>query len=343
MSLPKVFLVVSLVLFSIIGIVALGKKNPEQKDVSLVVAKEEVDLSLFADAKSTPSPELPIEPAFKDPVVDCAQEEAKPVVIEHDPEEEGLQALFVKGSSCPIVETITYKRHVPWKHRRAAWLADYAQHYKTSLDFIYRSLNGGRGYSAVNVTDGARFNVFKKDVPFRFHLIVSISSCRLRAYYVLPKEKKAVFLKSYEVCLGKKDASKPSTCLTPLGTYSLGDRVATFRPKMMGKHKGKTIESIQVFGSYWVPFEKQIDGCTEPAKGYGIHGTPIVRDSTSGTLEEDTSSIGHYESDGCIRLSGKDMQELFSLVSTQKSFVEIVPSFDRSKLLQGDIINEEQT
>ena len=63
--------------------------------------------------------------------------------------------------------------------------------------------------------------------------------------------------------------------LTPVGMYELGSRVAVFRPRMMGMYKGKKIELMQVFGCHWIPFEKEIEGCSEPAKGFGIHGTPM--------------------------------------------------------------------
>jgi lipoprotein-anchoring transpeptidase ErfK/SrfK len=345
MSLPKVFLIVSFALFSLIGGIALCKKKSSRPAEKVhVVAQEEVDLSRLAVESVQSLPEAPFtETLSKDPVVECAHEEEKPVVIEHEPEENGLSALFVKGTACPIVETITYKRRAPWKTRGPAWLVDYANHYKTSLDFIYASLNGGRDFKQVTVSDGARFNVLRNDIDFRFHLIVSLSACRLRLYYVIPEQKKAVFLKSYSVCLGKKDSSKSSECLTPLGMYQLGEKTATFRPKMTGMHKGKKIELIQVFGGYWMPFEKTIGECTEPARGFGIHGTPILRDANSGALKEDNSSLGQYESDGCIRLAGKDIQELFAVVSTHKTYVELVPSFDQSRLLQGEIVKEEST
>lgn len=343
MSLPRIFLTVSLALFSIIGCLALFKKSPSQGPQKIqVVAEEEVDLSQLAVEPAQPVKELSsVETLSKDPVVECVQEEEKPVVIEHDPEGNGLAELFVKGTSCPIVETITYKRRTSWKPHGSAWLMDYANHYKTPLDFIYASLNGGKSFKPATPSDGARFNVFKNSLDFRFHLIVSLSACRLRLYYVIPQEKKAVFLKGYPVCLGRKDPAKTSECLTPLGIYQLGDRIATFRPKMMGMHKGKKVELIQIFGGYWIPFEKTIGDCTEPARGYGIHGTPILRDPQTGALREDNSSIGHFESDGCIRLGGSDMQELFAVISSHNTYIEIVPSFDQSKLLQGEILNEE--
>jgi hypothetical protein len=63
----------------------------------------------------------------------------------------------------------------------------------------------------------------------------------------------------------------------------------------------------------------------------------MCRRQQGGDLEEDNSSIGHSESDGCIRLTGKDMKELFSVISTRTTFVEIVQAFQQSKLLRGEI------
>ena len=336
MSLPKIFLLVSASLFGIIGVLALvkGKSTPSPKEQLVPVVRQEVDLSLLNHPKEpvrvVPSPRInpppPPQPA-----------EERPVVIEHDTETEGLSTLFSKNSNCPIVETVVYKSHVPWKHHRLAWLIDYAQYYKTPLDFIYGGLNGNGDFSPKNVSDGTAIRVLKKDLPFRFHIVVSLSSCRLRLYYVIPKDRRAVFLKSYQVGLGRKDSSKASGHLTPTGLYQLGMRVGVFRPKMTGMYRGKKVELMRVFGGYWLPFEREIRGCSEPAKGLGIHGVPMNRDEQTGALVENPSSLGHYESDGCIRLAGNDIHELFAIVSTRETFVEIVPSFQQSMLMRGEI------
>jgi hypothetical protein len=104
----------------------------------------------------------------------------------------------------------------------------------------------------------------------------------------------------------------------------------------MGMYKGKKIEMITVFGTHWIPFETECEGCTDQAKGLGIHGVPIKRNE-AGALEENSGCLGHFESDGCIRLSKKDVEELFSVISTRKTFVEIVPDFHKSKLLSGEL------
>jgi hypothetical protein len=341
MSLPKLFLTVSVALFVIIGSLALMKRSGSEKTSSPASSpvKQEVDLSLLIrthevrQAQTAPQQTELLSPALSS--VQPAEE--RPLVIEHDAEPEGLSVLFSKGSCCQIVETISYKSHVPWKRHRPAWLIDYANYYTTPLDFIYRSFNGNRDATPTAIADGMQFNVFRRDLDFRFHIVVSLSSCRIRLYYVIPQERRVVFLKSYQVCVGRKDASHASGCLTPIGMYQLGPRVAVFRPKMMGMYKGKQIELMKVFGLHWIPFEKEIEGCSEPAKGFGIHGTPICRGEQGDELEEDNSSIGRCESDGCIRLAGKDMKELFSVVSTRTTYVEIVQAFQQSKLLRGEI------
>lgn len=339
MSLPKLFLTVSVALFVIIGSLALIKRSGSEKNSTPPPPpiQQEVELSLLNRVHEVGRPVLaPQQTELQSPTLTSVREaQDRPVVIEHDAEPEGLFALFSKGSGCPIVETISYKSHVPWKGNRPAWLIDYANYYKTPLDFIYRSLNGSG--EVTPIAEGMQFNAFRRDLDFRFHIVVSLSSCRIRLYYVIPQERHVVFLKSYQVCVGRKDPSHDSLSLTPVGMYELGSRVAVFRPRMMGMYKGKQVELMQVFGSHWIPFEKEIEGCSEPAKGFGIHGTPMCRAEGGSELEEDNSSIGRCESDGCIRLAGKDMKELFSVVSTRPTYVEIVQSFQQSKLLRGEI------
>jgi len=327
MNLSRLFLIISVSLFVGIGFLSyLKKRVPVQEQTTNVTEYENIELSQLAPLSPPPSV-IPI------PTQEAEVE--KSVVIEHDEAPEGLAALFEKPSSSPLVQTIRYKSRVPWKPRRSAWLVDYARHYKTPVDFICKSLD--RGVNPTSLSEGVQFNVFRLDFDFRFHLLVSLNSCRMRLYYVIPHEKKVVFLKSYPVCLGKKASSSVSGSLTPLGVFQLGSRVAVFKPNMMGMHKNKRVELVQVFGTHWIPFEREIAGCSEPARGFGIHGTPMLRNARGG-LEEQLSSIGEFSSDGCIRLAGKDMQELFSVISTRKTYIEIVPSFQQSKLLNGELL-----
>jgi hypothetical protein len=226
----------------------------------------------------------------------------------------------------PIVETITYKSHVPWLKGRPAWLSDYASHYRTSRHFIARSLNGKADYLKQDMSEGARFNVLRSDLRLQFNLVIDISRCQLWLYYQDLTHGEKVLLKSYHVGLGRPDANSNSGLLTPLGCYSLGDKVAIFKPKAMGLHQGQKTELIRVFGTRWIPFEEALGSTTTPAKGYGIHGIPW-RENEKGEFAEDRSSIGSYTSDGCVRLATADMEEVFAIILTRPTVIEIVKDF----------------
>lgn len=371
MTLSRLFLLISLLLFGTIGVLAFAKNKKKNTTDSLPTEKvcaeskplvqqknsgrgeiqERVDFSLLqtnhvpapvSPSRSMGNAELGVDTASDQKEVKRHGEEAlrevAAVVIEHDDEPEAMSQLFIKGSDCPIIETVRYSSRVEWKPRKQAWLVDYATHYRTPLDFIVRSIAGRPGVEAPPVKEGQQFTVLRSNVSFYFHAVISFASMKLRLYYVLPKENKAVFLKSYPVCLGRKDSSKASGSLTPFGVYLLGSRVACFKPKMMGTHKGHRVELMQVFGTRWIPFEKEISGCTEPARGFGVHGAPFIRSEGEGSLSEDPSSIGTWASDGCIRLKKEDVEELFSVISTRSTYVEILPDFQESSLLKGQLL-----
>lgn len=340
MSFLKFVFVGSLVLFIALGAAAYVKKTSKK---SAEISSENVEIRQEVEIESlrnnTPEAKeslksLPTELSCEEPSV---QQQVQPVVIEHEDGEEALSTLFEKSSSCPIVQTIPYKSKVHWKQYSKAWLIDYAHHFKTPLGFICKMISGSYDAKNPQINEGQLINVFRTDVNFHFHAVVCFSSCTLRLYYVLPDKQKVVFLKKYSICLGRKDPSKPSQCLTPLGVYELGARTCVYQPRVMGIHKGKKVEMISVFGTHWIPFEKEIARCTSPAKGYGIHGTPMIRNDQTGELQEDNRSLGQYESDGCIRLSGRDILEVFSLISTRKTYVEIVSSFQDSQLFSGSL------
>jgi hypothetical protein len=128
---------------------------------------------------------------------------------------------------------------------------------------------------------------------------------------------------------------KSSGLLTPTGTYKLGNRIAVFKPKMMGWHKNKRVELVRVFGTRWIPFDREVEDCSEPAKGYGIHGTPWVYDEQRQAVFDDPSSIGGYQSDGCIRLKTADIEELYSVITTREAVVQIVTNVQHAKVPYG--------
>lgn len=296
----KVFIVGILLLFSAIGIMGWLKNRP---------AKEGPAESVQEMALGTSAAPIPIQ--------DVSQNEV--------PEVDRVHLLFALDSTeLPIVETVSFTSRVPWLKDRPAWIADYASHYETSRHFIARSLNKKQDYLTQKVHPGDRFNVFKAGKDIKFHLLVDLSKSRMWFYYLDGKEK--VLLKTYRVGLGKKDPHRTSGYLTPIGKYSLGEKIAIYKPGVTGFFQDEKVEMIRVFGTRWLPFEKEIEGCSEPAKGFGIHGVPWVSGS-DGLLTEERSKIGSYDSDGCIRMASDDIEEIFAIVITKPTTVEIVKEF----------------
>lgn len=324
MTLPKVLGLLSLVLFTLIGIIALFKRPQATMPLSMPI---QVPLEIDLDEQ--------IQTVTPAPVLVYVSKEKREVISNIDlPKADRIEEFFSKdGSQLPIVETIVYKSHVSWQKGRPAWLSDYASHYATSRHFIARSLNGKSDYFKQEIAEGDKFNILRKDKEVEFHLVVDTSRCLMWFYYTDLDDKEPVLLKTYQVGLGRLDAVKTSGLLTPLGKYTLGNRIAIYKPKMMGIHHGKKIEMITVFGTRWIPFEKEIGVCTEPAKGFGIHGTPWINNA-KGELADETSSIGKYESDGCIRLATPDIEELFAIIITKPTTIEIVRDFAESSVLK---------
>lgn len=342
----------SIALFSIIGIAAVAKKKSKQPAV------------VSAPLKVAETPVIAV-PAPAKPVVTIVSNNTKKIdskdkkkrdkerasalipstaVLpaafpqqaysskEDLPNIDRIFQLFSTGSSkLPIVETVNYSSSAPWLKGRPAWISDYAAHYNTSRHFIARSLNGKRDYLSQKVSEGSKFNVFRKDKKINFYLLVDVSRCKMALYYVDLDTNERVLLKTYRVGLGRLDASKPSGTATPLGRYTLGNRVAIYKPGMMGFYQDKSVEMVRVFGTRWIPLDQEIERVTSPAKGYGLQGAPWIMD-TSGQLIENRDVIGAYDSDGCIRLSLEDIEEIFSIVLTKQTFIEIVKDFHEAKL-----------
>lgn len=322
MSTAKYFLLGAGILFGVIGYIGY-KKQPQ--------AQEEPVLASSVRIQEIPIPEKKISktppPAIETPKI------ATPVSPDDLSNVDRIYQLFtLDASKLPIVETITYTSRVPWLKGRPAWISDYASHYETSRHFIARSLNKKADYFSQKIGPGDKFNVFKKDKNIEFHLLIDVSQNQMRFYYVDLDSKEHTLLKTYKVGLGRVDPQRKSGYLTPLGKYQLGDRIAIYKPGTMGFFQDKKSEMIRTFGTRWIPFEKEIDGCTEPAKGFGIHGAPWVNDPITGQLVEDRAKIGKYESDGCVRLAQEDIEELFSIIITKPTTVELVNNFAEAKI-----------
>ena len=331
MSFPKLLAIITVLLFGSIAIAAIFKKNNASDplaETEIVLAPVAIDEDDWGNdtAKEEESQEFHATASVKE-LAEKPANSTLPV-----PDANRVDEFFnTRGQKFPVVETITYKKKVPWLKGRAAWIADYASHFKTSRHFIARSLNGKPLYDKQDVADGDRFNVFKEDANLSFYLLVDLQRSKMWFYYLDENTNERVLVKTYQVGLGRMENDYESGSLTPLGKYSLGEKIAVYRPKTMGFYQGDKVEMIRVFGTRWIPFDDELDQCTAPAKGFGIHGLPLMPNSR-GELVESSDTIGKYASDGCIRLTTKDMEELFSIIITKPAVIEIVKHFHEAKL-----------
>jgi len=331
----RVLAIFALVLFSLIGVLALMKKKETQNQqvVTLIPTEQAVPIDL----------ELDEEPVEIEPAPNKGEDEPKPeassypLSAESLPTANRIDELFVPSDlqSFPFIKTITYKSKVPWLEGRPAWISDYATHFKTSRHFIGRSLHGKGQYYKQEVSNGQRFNILDPERETEFYLLVDLSTAKLWLYaYDVPSHKKWL-IKDYTVGLGRQDPLKSSGLLTPKGKYLLGDRIAAYTPKSMGPFNGDKVPLITVFGTRWIPFEKEIAGTTAPARGLGLHGAPWVTNS-EGVLEENKESIGTYTSDGCVRMRSDDIEEIYALIATKPTYIELVSHFTDGKIPGDD-------
>lgn len=355
MTFPKFLVIASVLLFVTIGVLAFvksGKSSSVSTSEATVSSSTSAPIAIAlereiqvvptpakvksdAPAKVTSTPLTPSNISTSSTTSNATSNSSpfvSPAIDTPLPDADLIYQLFNKGEpKLPFVKTITYKSRVSWLKGRPAWLSDYASYYGTSRHFIARSLNGKPDYLKQDIVEGDSFNVFVKDKNIQFYLLIDISRSKMWFYVFDQDAKELTLLKTYRVGLGRFDSQRASGLLTPLGKYSLGNKVAIYRPKVEGYYNGRKIEMMRVFGSRWIPFEKEISGCTAPAKGLGIHGVPWVA-NPSGGLSEDTSSLGKFESDGCVRLATADVEELFAILLTKPTVVELVKDYFDAKL-----------
>lgn len=325
MKIAKYFLLGAGITFGVIGFIGYKKQNAKEDALASVNPTLVQEMAIpEKTVQKSPTPT---------PIVAATPSASTAASLDVTSNIDRIQQLFALDSSkLPIVETITYTSRVPWLKGRPAWISDYASHYQTSRHFIARSLNKKADYFSQKVGPGDKFNVFRKDKNIQFHLLIDLSKNQMRFYYIDPDAKEHTLLKTYQVGVGRVDPQKKSGYLTPVGKYQLGDRIAIYKPGTMGFFQDKKSEMIRIFGTRWIPFEKEIEGCSEPAKGFGIHGAPWITDPVTNQLIEDKTKIGKYDSDGCIRLSQEDMEELFSIIITKPTTVELVQSFSEAQI-----------
>lgn len=325
MTFPRLILILAIVLFGSIGIAAFfkGKTSQKTKATEIVLGTEVREVPI-AITPPTPPPAAKTNPPLQ-----------KPRSL---PQADRIAEFFNRGTpQFPIVQTVSYKSRVTWLQGRPAWLADYSNHFHTSRHFIARSLNGKPDYYKQDIVEGDRFNVLNPDRKIEFYLLVDVPRAKMWFYYLDQDTKERVLVKNYDVGVGRLDSASASGYLTPLGKYTLGERTAVFKPKMMGFHNGQRIEMMTVFGTRWIPFEGELEGCTAPAKGFGLHGTPWIRDESSGKFADDSSGLGRHVSDGCIRIATTDMEELYSIIISRPTTVELVRDY-----FDADLPGEEE-
>jgi len=328
LSLPRIILYSSAFLLGAIGVVGLvkkmSKKEAPSSDLSAKILSKQPPHTLPDKPKLevAASQPLPLPSAPPGPLSPSASK-----ALDDFPEMDRVYQLFTTGpSKLPIVETISYTSQVPWLKGRPAWVADYATYYTTSRHFIARSLNKKPDYFSQKVMTGSTFTVFRKDKRLEFHLVVDVTRAKMGFYYVDLDTNERVLLKTYKVGLGKLDPSKASGSLTPLGKYKLGNKVDFFKPD-------QRTDMVRIFGTRWLPFE----GEGQAVKGYGLHGAPWKADPKTGALVEEKEWIGRYESNGSVCLAQEDIEELYAIVITKPTFIEIVKDFREAKLPGAEV------
>ncbi|MCF7852318.1 MAG: L,D-transpeptidase [Simkaniaceae bacterium] len=324
MSFRRILMIFAVLTVAVMGIRAM-KKNGQTKKVQETVSTERI--------------EIDDHPKEMDPVVldhdsilirnESVAEKVDSAVCysplalqnENDSDIDLIEKLFTVGKDkLPIVKTITYTSRVPWLKGRPAWIADYASHYATSRHFIARSLNRNSDYYTQKVSPGDKFNVLNPEKPINFYLLVDLSTPKMWFYYVDIDSKEKVLLKTYQIGVG---TIRNNQCATPVGRFILGDKIATYKPGMMGYFQNEKIEMIKVFGTRWLPLRNLPNEEEAHIKGYGIHGLPCEIRGKNQEFIEYSQLIGKYDSDGCIRMAKNDIEELFSIVITKPTIVEI--------------------
>ncbi|MGR3973262.1 MAG: L,D-transpeptidase [Candidatus Rhabdochlamydia sp.] len=244
------------------------------------------------------------------------------------------QLFSVGQDQLPIVETITYTPSVSWLSGRSAWIADYAAYYHTSCHFIARSLNQHANYTIPKVSTGKKFNVFKKDKPFQFLLLIDLSTRSLAFYYIDLSTKEQVLLKTYPVIIGKQVLPHKES-LTPVGQFLLGDKIAVYKPGVKGTFHDQNVDMISVFGTRWIPFGHDL-GHKGTSQRLGLHGLPWTFDAEQNKWVEMDASLCTQGTEGSIAMASADIEELFSIVITHPTMIKIVKHVNQAHPLQQE-------
>lgn len=165
-----------------------------------------------------------------------------------------------------------------------------AMRHNTSTEAVQRSNN--MKLTNLNVQLGKTFNIYTGD----WEIIISKSRKKL---YLFDGKK---LFKVYDIGIGKQNR-------TPTGVFKTGVKKKNpdwYSPK--GKRPFGDPENV--LGTRWISLNP--DGKTSrPVSGLGIHGT------------WDPTSIGKAESNGCLRLLNKDVEELFAIIPNERKPVPV--------------------
>lgn len=266
--------------------------------------------------KSTCGPNQCIQP--------CAQEglqDAENMKIDR------ISRLYAKGETkLPFMETVTFTHNVSWLKGRSALVQDYARHYHTSLHFISRSLSEGKEESLhPKLSQGDSFNVIRQDKKIEFYLVVDLSRRFMHMYAYDVNTGERYLLKIYKVGVGSLDPTSASGCETPTGLYALDRKVGVYTPGVVADMNGRLVELCQHYGTRYLPFGGK-------DSHLGIQGNPWVVDSETGELTEVRTFIGQYATEGNIRMHTEDVEQLFSIVTSRPTKIEIVKDFSDAHL-----------
>lgn len=328
MSAPRKILLASAALFALIGTVAMIKKGiSSENEKGLEEASQNIAVILQPEENEEMLKQEELRSERVAELLTPVQDQVASEDVDH------IWRLFTTGrKKLPIVETIRYKSRVSWLKGRQAWITDYASHFSTSRHFIARSLNGKRDYYTQKIASGDQFNILSPDKNINFYLLVDLSRCKMWFYYHDLDANERFLLKTYRVGMGRFDSDSYSGLLTPKGRFLLGDKVATYKPGMQGYFQGEEVEMVQIFGTRWIPFAEEISGEGGNPRGYGFHGTPWLYNAEDESYTEAIETIGKYDSDGCIRLQQEDIEEIYAIVITKPTIVEIVSDYKEAEL-----------
>ncbi|XAL99163.1 L,D-transpeptidase family protein [Phycisphaeraceae bacterium D3-23] len=172
--------------------------------------------------------------------------------------------------------------------------------YGTPYQFIMR-INGIT--NAASVPAGATLKCIRGPI----HARIVKHEYRIDLYVEDPDGLK-IYLCSYPVGLGEFDS-------TPVGLWRIKPRSKVVNPDWRNPRTGEYFErddpNIPI-GEYWMALEGMDDNTREHA-GYGIHGT------------NDPESIGQQQSMGCVRMRAQHVEEVYYMLSSGDSYVEILP------------------